>query len=395
MATFIYFLGFIACLVGGGYVVTRKWDQTPTTALMKRTSDVKDLTAQYNAAIAKLERDYNQNSTHLGWNLTHSYTLRQYSKQYQNLAREYNSKRRQLLAAWEQMNPTWSKARRAWGLIFWIGMAGAIVCCVASIPVKETPNTPAVNTTGETYWNAETIPIPYLKDANQYVSNPDHVLSQNTVDKMNKTLKRLETEMDIQSVVIVVNHIENDDPFRMAQDVGNKYGVGRNDRGLMIVVGYLDHSINMSPGRSLEGDLTDVECHRLQQKYVVPAMRAEMPDSGMLYLTEAIYATMQKKDLPKMTNLNESDESDNELATIIGILMLFFIAWCVFFLHLNNKYQWLAFLTLAALRPNPFYEESSGGVYFGGGGRGGGFGGFGGGSFGGGSFGGGGATSRW
>lgn len=400
MTAFIYFLGFIVCLIGGGYTVTRRWDHTPMTALTKRTSDVKNLTDRYNAAIAQLERDYKQNSTHLGWNLSHSYTLQQYSKQYQTLAREYNNKRRQLLAEWEQMNPTWTKARHLWGIIFWIGIVAAIVCCVASIPVKETSKTPIISsTTGETYWNAETIPIPYLKDANQYVSNPDHVLTQNTVDLMNKTLKRLETELDIQSVVIVVNHIENDDPFRMAQDVGNKYGVGRNDRGLMIVVGYLDHSINMSPGRSLEGDLTDVECHRLQQQYVVPAMRAEMPDSGMLYLTEAIYATMQKKDLPQMTNLtSKSDDFDDEAAGAIGILMLFFVAWCVFFLPLNNKYQWLAFLTLASLRPNPFYEESSRGIFIGGGGGGRGFGGgggFSGGSFGGGSFGGGGATSRW
>lgn len=399
MATFTYFLIFIACLVGGGYTVTRKWDQTPITALTKKTSDIKELTTQYNAAVAKLERDYNQNRTHLGWNITHSYTLRQYSKQYETLAREYSNKRKQLLSAWEQMHPTWSKARRAWGIIFWIGLVAAIVCCVASLPVKDTPQSPITSTTGEKYWNAETIPIPYLKDASQYVSNPDHILSQNTVDQMNKTLKRLETELDIQSVVIIVNHIENDDPFRMAQDVGNKYGVGRNDRGLMVVVGYLDHSINMSPGRSLEGDLTDVECRRLQQQYVIPAMRAEMPDSGMLYLTEAIYATMLKKDLPKMTNLtSESDEFDNELTTTLGILMLFFIAWCVFFLHLNNKYQWLAFLSLATIRPNPFYEKSSGGgIFFGGGGGSsfGGGGGFSGGSFGGGSFGGGGATSRW
>ena len=50
-----------------------------------------------------------------------------------------------------------------------------------------------------TYWNAENIPIPYLQDATQYVSNPDSVLTQGAVDKMNVTLKRLEDEMGIQS----------------------------------------------------------------------------------------------------------------------------------------------------------------------------------------------------
>ena len=391
MTTFIYFLGLIACLIGGGYAVTRKWDYTPYTALMKKELDVKDLTAQYNAAIVNLETNYKNDR--IG-------TKRQYSKKYQNLAREYNSERRQIINVWEKMNPAWSKARKAWGWVFVIGVMSAVTCCTASLPFEEnTPTTSAVSETDTRYWNAETIPIPYLQDATQYVSNPDHVLAQNTVDQMNVTLKQLETEMDIQSVVIVVNHIENDDPFRFAQDVGNKYGVGRNDRGLMIVVGYLDHSINMSPGRGLEGDLTDAECYRLQQEYVVPAMRAEMPDSGMLYLTKAIYATMQKKEMPEMSSLSsQSDEIDEEIITTIGMYMLFFIAWCVFFLKLNNKYQWLSVLSMATIKSNPFYEESSGGgFYSGGGGRGSswGGGGFSGGSFGGGSFGGGGATSRW
>ena len=51
MTTFIYFLGFIACLLVGGFSVTRRWDYTPYTALMQKTMDVKDLTEQYNAAI--------------------------------------------------------------------------------------------------------------------------------------------------------------------------------------------------------------------------------------------------------------------------------------------------------------------------------------------------------
>jgi uncharacterized membrane protein YgcG len=226
---------------------------------------------------------------------------------------------------------------------------------------------------------------------------------------MNITLQKLEKELGIQSVVIVVNHIENDDPFRMAQDVGNKYGVGYGDKGLMVVVGYQDHSINMSPGRSLEGDLTDAECHRLEQQYVVPAMRAEMPDSGMVYLVEAVYSTLQKKELPQMSQLSgqHDDELDDEAAAAIGLAFLFLTGWCIFYLRLNRKYQWLGLLGTVPLIVNPFHvvEHVSfggrgggfGGGGFGGGGfgGGGGGGGFSGGSFGGGSFGGGGATSRW
>ena len=127
-------------------------------------------------------------------------------------------------------------------------------------------------------------------------------------------------------------------------------------------------------------------------------MRAEMPDSGMVYLTEAIYSTLLKKKLPQMSNLYDSDDDDDEIAASIGLTFLFLIGWCVLFVRLNRKYHWMGLLGAVSLLPNPFYvAESSGfgGGGFGGGGFSGGGGGFSGGSFGGGSFGGGGATSRW
>lgn len=370
------------------------------------TERINLLTNQYNDAIRALEDSYDMESTQsYAWNLTSSHLKKQYSKQYEALAREYRGKAKELLQSWKQANPEWAKRRKLLGWLFFIGIMAAMVCCSASMPVDDSPAvssfaSEAANASEEiTYWNADNIPIPYLQDSTQYVSNPDNVLSQGAVNSMNVKLQQLNLELGVQSVVIIVNHIENDDPYRMAQDVGNKYGVGYNDRGLVVVVGYEDHSITLAPGRALEADLTDAECHRLEQQYVIPAMRAEMPDSGMVYLTEALYSTLLNKKLPQMSNLYGADDDDDEIATSIGLTFLFLIGWCVLFVRLNRKYHWMGLLGVVSLLPNPFYVAESSG--FGGGGFGGGFGGggsgggFGGGSFGGGSFGGGGATSRW
>ena len=368
------------------------------------------LTRQYNDAITALEESYDMESSQQGLlqKLTSSKLKRQYSEKYEELAQEYFGKKKTIFEEYKKANPQWTKTRKIWGKVFYIGIIFAMVCCSAAMPWSEEPSfattSQAVSDNQETtLWNAENIPIPFLQDSTQYVSNPDHVLTPQTVDHMNITLKRLDNELGVQSIVIVVNHIENDDPFRFAQDVGNKYGVGFGNKGLMVVVGYQDHSINISPGRALEADLTDAECHRLEQQYVVPAMRAEMPDSAMFYLTEALYSTLQKKQLPQMSNLLAAadDDVDEGLATM-GITLLVIIAWCVFFLRKNRQYHWLGMAGAASLLANPFYEEthsssgggfggfSGGGGHFGGGG-----GGFSGGHFGGGSFGGGGATSRW
>ena len=404
--SFFYFLAYMAILVAGGYTITRRWDDAPTTALMLNTDSMNGLTERYNDAIRELEREYDSQRSGNIWSLGSSKgSKRQYSKRYQALAGQYQQERKKRIRQWKESHPLWAKARKVWGWIFIIGLFSGIFFWQAMmVKADSTPRqapTTAMSTTGETrYWNAQNLPIPYLQDSTQYVSNPDGVLSQSIVDSMNVILRGLEDRFDIQTVVAVVGHIENDDPYRMAQDLGNSYGVGRRDRGLVIVVGYGDHSINMSPGRALEADLTDAECHRLEQQYVVPAMRAEMPDSAMLYLTKAVYALMQKKELPQMSSLLDNEE-DSEMPTFLLLSLAGFVAWCLFFSHLNRKYQWIGLLGTTKLLSDPFYEESSGGggVFIGGGGGRGGFGGggggFSGGSFGGGSFGGGGATSRW
>jgi hypothetical protein len=99
--------------------------------------------------------------------------------------------------------------------------------------------------------------------------------------------------------------------------------------------------------------------------------------------------------------LSESDDDSGMLGSL-GLTFLFLIGWCVYFLKLNKKYQWMGLTSAIPLLANPFYvaesHHSSGGGFggFGGfSGGGGSGGGFSGGSFGGGSFGGGGATSRW
>ena len=376
---------------------------------MTYTDKLNQLTQQYNDTIRELEDSYKTEKLQLQGGLFAKRKLaRQYSSRYNSLVRDYERKRRQELNTYKQMHPLWAKWRHIWEIAFTIAAICIFGCCSATLAIvdNEEEASTAMSSGDAIYWNAENIPMPHLQDATQYVANPDLVISQQTVDSMNIWCQRMDKELGIESVVIVVNHIENDDPFRMAQDVGNKYGVGRDDRGLIIVLGYLDHSINMSPGRKLEADLTDAECYRLQQEYVVPAMKAELPDSGMLYLTKAVYALLQKKEMPQMSQLSShaDDELETQLTRFLGLLTLIFMAGGGTFLFLNRKYQWLPLVGSISLLPNPFMDSSSTGFYVGGGGgrhSGGGFGGFGGGgfsgggSFGGGSFGGGGATSRW
>ena len=157
------------------------------------------LTRQYNDAITALQESYDMESAQ-GFlqNLSSSRLKRQYSKKYEALAREYQGKKKAIFEQYKKEHPEWTKSRKIWGWIFFIGYMCAVVCCSAAMPMSEEPtsavSSQAVSSQESTAWNAENIPIPFLQDSTQYVSNPDHVLSQETVNRMNVTLKRLDNE---------------------------------------------------------------------------------------------------------------------------------------------------------------------------------------------------------
>lgn len=228
-------------------------------------------------------------------------------------------------------------------------------------------------------WTAENIPMVHLQDANRYVSDPEHIMQDIYRDSADMVLAQLERDCKIQSSFIIVNRVKNGDAFRVAQDIGNKYGVGdkSTNRGLVMVIAVEDHKSFIAPGRGLEGDLTDLLCGRIGDTYIAGNMRQNNPDQAVLQTCRAIYEKMSTGVDPVLDDGQGTAQGDDE-------------------------FGWFDFIILAIIIILVIYSRGSG-VYVSGGGssggwssggRGGGWSG-GGGSYGGGGFGGGGAGSSW
>ena len=144
---------------------------------------------------------------------------------------------------------------------------------------------------GYPIWNADNIEMVFLKDSTQYVCDPDHILTKEYKDSANHYLNLLNHEFDIQPVFIVVNHLKNADAFRMAQDVGNKYGVGYKDTrtGLVIVLAVADKQYFIAPGKGLEEFLPDITCNRIATNFIKPNMRANNTSLAVAQTCEAVY----------------------------------------------------------------------------------------------------------
>ena len=232
-------------------------------------------------------------------------------------------------------------------------------------------------------WSADDIEMVFLKDSTKFVCDPDHILSQEYLDSANYYLFKLHQELDVQTVFIIADRIKNGDAFRMAQDVGNKYGVGYKDTrtGLVIVIAVEDRQYFIAPGMGLEEFLPDITCNRIATYFIKPNMRAGNPDLAVAQTCKAVYTQLKEGELPPATTLRADDEE----LTFGDIVILIIIFLIILVLWKNGG--------------NNIIITGGGGGYSGGS-FGGGFssrggGGFGGGSFGGGSFGGGGAGGSW
>jgi uncharacterized membrane protein YgcG len=328
---------------------------------------------------------------------------REYSALYDDNVSDYKREYKAYMQQWKQQTASAFAYKRYWKWLIAAGIFVQLLACNYTLASMEKPEEarPAgvMEATEDKVWTAKTIPMPHLTDGSRYVSNPDGVVSAETEQRLNVLLKKMDDSLGIESVVAIVNHVENEDIFRFAQDIFDIYHVGKNDRGLVMVLAYQDHLFRSHTGRSLEADLTDAECSRLQSEYLVPSMKAEMPDSGMIYLTQAVYNLLQGKEMPVMAPLVTPQQDDDDLGAV-GFYFLVLIFWIIFALYIGRRYGMLS--SAVALAANPFVDvpivvggggHSRGG--FGGGGFSGGGGGFSGGGFGGGSSGGGGATSSW
>ena len=248
-----------------------------------------------------------------------------------------------------------------------------------------------------TTWSADNIQMVHLQDRSRYVCDPDDLMGAAARDSADFYLRRLQTECGIQTVFIVVDNVKNADCFRMAEDVGNKYGVGdkRARRGLVVVIAVNDRKYFIAPGKGLEGDLTDVECDDIARACIVSKMKVNDIDNAVLSTSKTLYGKF-KTGKVVVDGENMDDEGGDSLLTLVLVLA---ICFGVPFAYMIK----MLLVRLGICKPGrkthnrhdndnwipPFFLGGGGGWSSGGSGW------KSGGSFGGGSFGGGGAGGDW
>lgn len=175
----------------------------------------------------------------------------------------------------------------------------------------------------------------HLEDRNRYTCNPDGILSQDAVNRIDAALRTIQDSTGIQSLVAVVSQIRGGDCFDFAHSIGETVGVGRSDKdnGLVILLCTEERCIQFVTGYGIEGILPDAICKRIQVNYMNTLFAQEKWDQGMVAGIEALKEVLLDG---SMEDFDEPDETA-ELIAFSAAMFVIFVLVIVIIILIDRK----------------------------------------------------------
>lgn len=181
----------------------------------------------------------------------------------------------------------------------------------------------------EKQYTLQDVPNVRLNDARQYVSDPSHILSGSARDTINAVLGRLEESTGIETAVVMLPSIGEEDIFNFAHELFRQWGIGKqkSNNGLLILFVMDQRKVRFTVGYGLEGTMTDAMSKRIQMQRMVPRFKAGDWDGGMVDGVRAAAQVLDGSMQPEPT-----DDEEDMLVGIIVLLIIIGIAIFAIFL---------------------------------------------------------------
>lgn len=170
------------------------------------------------------------------------------------------------------------------------------------------------------YKSVDDVPNVRLTDVRRYVSDPTNILSPAATDTINAILGRLEKSTGIETAVVMLPSIGENDIFDFSTSLFRKWGIGKkkSDNGLLILFVMDQHKVRFSTGYGIEGTMTDAMSKRIQMQYMVPAFKRSDWNKGMV---DGVRATAKVLDGSMEPEAADSDTDTSDILFSIGIIV--------------------------------------------------------------------------
>lgn len=170
------------------------------------------------------------------------------------------------------------------------------------------------------YKSVDDVPNVRLTDVRRYVSDPTSILAPAATDTINAILGRLEKSTGIETAVVMLPSIGENDIFDFSTSLFRKWGIGKakNNNGLLILFVMDQHKVRFATGYGIEGTMTDAKSKRIQTQYMMPAFKRSDWNKGMV---DGVRAAAKVLDGSMEPEAADSDTDTSDLLFSIGIVI--------------------------------------------------------------------------
>ena len=131
---------------------------------------------------------------------------------------------------------------------------------------------------------------------NFYVNDFGNVFSQNQIDEMmDRAVKLAYKENGIQVVVSTVETLNGLTIEDYANLMYEKYGIGKDDKGILILLSKKERKVRVEVGYGLESYITDSKAGKFIQDYAISYLKNNQFDLGLMNLQKAFVEDLDKK----------------------------------------------------------------------------------------------------
>lgn len=102
----------------------------------------------------------------------------------------------------------------------------------------------------------------------------------------------------------------------------NEYGIGRDDKGILILLSVEDRDVRIEVGNALEEYINDAKAGRLMDTYAIPDFKEKKFADGLIKLQDGTIKELSALMNGEESTLPEDDLSTSQLSLIISIIMI-------------------------------------------------------------------------
>lgn len=177
-------------------------------------------------------------------------------------------------------------------------------------------------------YTVEEVPNVQKADRTRYVSDPKGYLSTATRATIDSLLSDIRRQTSAEVAFVIIDKMEpagNIDIDTYGTELFEQWGIGDKDKdnGVLMLVSIDDRKFVLRPGYGAEGVLPDMICREITENKLVPAMKAEDYDRGMLEVAREIHKTMTDKRYREELKADIEARKSEEWFNLLYFIMAF------------------------------------------------------------------------